>query len=454
MATVWDKLDHNELKEVMALGEDYRQFLSCSKTERTFVRNTEKFALENGFKPLEQFNELKAGDRVYVINRKKNIMMMVIGEQPLPKGVNILGAHIDSPRMDLKPKPLYEKDGIAFFDTHYYGGIKKYQWVARPLALVGVVAKKDGQLVDINIGDNDDDPVVGISDLLIHLAAKQMQKPATTVIEGEDLDLTVASRPKKGVEKDAVKEFLLDLLKEKYGIEEDDFNSAEIEVVPSGKARDYGLDRSMILGYGHDDKVCAYISIRSINSIKVPKKTSVLILTDKEEIGSVGATGAHSDFFEHVMIRTLAKQGYNTMSDLCDLYEHSAMLSIDVSAGYDSLYTTAFEARNAAYLGQGVCFNKYTGARGKSGSNDASAEFVAKIRKIMDQNKISFQMAELGAVDVGGGGTIAYILAQKNMDVIDAGIAVQNMHAPNEVVSKADIYEAYRAYFAFLRDME
>ena len=454
MKTVWEKLDKDGVKAVMDFNEEYRQFLTKSKTERTFVTNTEAFALENGFKSFDSFQELKAGDRVYVVNRKKNIMMLVVGEEPMNKGVNVLGAHIDSPRMDLKQKPLYEKDGIAFFDTHYYGGIKKYQWVARPLALVGVVAKKDGTVVDINIGDKPGDPVVGVSDLLIHLAQKQLQKTGATVIEGEKLDLTVASRPKKEVEEEAVKTFLLDLLQEQYGIDEEDFLSAEIEVVPAGEARDYGLDRSMILGYGHDDKVCAYTSVRAINEIKTPKRTSVLILTDKEEIGSVGATGAHSDFFEHVMVRALEKQGFTKMTDLYDLYENSYMLSIDVSAGYDSNYAEAFEARNSAYLGKGVCFNKYTGARGKSGSNDASAEFMAKVRKVMDENDVVFQTAELGAVDVGGGGTIAYILAEKNMDVIDAGIAVQNMHAPDEVVSKVDVYEAYRAYFAFLKDMQ
>ncbi len=454
MKTVWEKLDKDGVKAVMDFNEEYRQFLTKSKTERTFVTNTEAFALENGFKSFDSFQELKAGDRVYVVNRKKNIMMLVVGEEPMNKGVNVLGAHIDSPRMDLKQKPLYEKDGIAFFDTHYYGGIKKYQWVARPLALVGVVAKKDGTVVDINIGDKPGDPVVGVSDLLIHLAQKQLQKTGATVIEGEKLDLTVASRPKKEVEEEAVKAFLLDFLQEQYGIDEEDFLSAEIEVVPAGEARDYGLDRSMILGYGHDDKVCAYTSVRAINEIKTPKRTSVLILTDKEEIGSVGATGAHSDFFEHVMVRALEKQGFTKMTDLYDLYENSYMLSIDVSAGYDSNYAEAFEARNSAYLGKGVCFNKYTGARGKSGSNDASAEFMAKVRKVMDENDVVFQTAELGAVDVGGGGTIAYILAEKNMDVIDAGIAVQNMHAPDEVVSKVDVYEAYRAYFAFLKDMQ
>lgn len=454
MKTVWDKLDEAGVKSVMDFNEDYRQFLSKSKTERTFVINTEDFAIKNGFKPLEEFKELKAGDRAYVINRKKNIMMLVVGQEPMNHGVNILGAHIDSPRIDLKQRPLYEKDGIAFLDTHYYGGIKKYQWVARPLALVGVVVKKDGTVVDINIGDKPGDPVVGISDLLIHLAQKQMQKPASTVIEGEDLDVTVATRPKKDCEEDAVKGYLLDLLQEQYGIDEEDFVSAEIEVVPAGEAHDYGLDRSMVMGYGHDDRVCAYTSIRAINDIIKAKKTSVLILTDKEEIGSVGATGAHSDFFEHVMVRALSKQGYEKATDLFDLYENSSMLSIDVSAGYDSTYSSVFEARNSAYLGKGVCFNKYTGARGKSGSNDASAEFVAKIRKVMEENEVTFQTAELGAVDAGGGGTIAYILAQKNMDVIDAGIAVQNMHAPDEVVSKVDVYEAYRAYYAFLKDMQ
>ena len=452
--TVWEKLNKTELKKLHAFNEDYRVFLSNSKTERTFVTNSVAFAEAQGFKPVDTAKKLKAGDRYYAVNKGKNVILFVMGKKPLIEGMNILGAHIDSPRMDLKQKPIYEKDGLVLMDTHYYGGIKKYQWVARAMALVGVVCKKDGTTVEINIGDKLGDPVVGVSDLLIHLAAQQLQKPAATVVEGEKLDLLVGSIPKKGVEKDPVKAYLLDLLKEQYDIDEDDFLSAEIEVVPAGEARDYGLDRSMILGYGHDDKVCAYTSVRAINEIKTPKRTSVLILTDKEEIGSVGATGAHSDFFEHVMVRALEKQGFTKMTDLYDLYENSYMLSIDVSAGYDSNYAEAFDARNSAYLGKGVCFNKYTGARGKSGSNDASAEFMAKVRKVMDENDVIFQTAELGAVDVGGGGTIAYILAEKNMDVIDAGIAVQNMHAPDEVVSKVDVYEAYRAYFAFLKDMQ
>jgi len=451
--TVWNKMDKEELKTLYAFNEDYRQFLSASKTERTFVTNSIKLAEEAGFKPLESFEELKAGDRVYVNNRGKNLCLFVIGTQPVKNGLNILGAHIDSPRMDLKQHPLYEKDGLALFDTHYYGGIKKYQWVATPMALIGVVIKKDGTAIEINIGDREGDPVVGVSDLLIHLASKQMAKTGAEVVTGESLDLLVGSIP-NDEEKDPVKANLLKLLKDEYDIEEDDFISAEIEVVPAGQARDYGLDRSMIIGYGHDDKVCAYTSLRALFEIEKPERTSCCILVDKEEIGSVGNTGMQSRFFEYTVAEILAKQGEESQLTLFRCLTNSRMLSSDVSAAYDPLYPEVMEAKNSAYFGKGICFNKFTGARGKSGSNDANAEYVAKVRRVMDDNNVMFQTCELGAVDAGGGGTIAYILANLNMDVIDAGIAVQNMHAPNEVVSKADVYEAYRAYIAFLKDMD
>ena len=429
--TVWNKLNEEEKAKLFAFNEEYRKFLSVSKTERTFVINSVKAAEEAGFRPLESFDELKEGG--------KNICLFVIGRQPVKNGLNVLGAHIDSPRLDLKQHPLYEKDGLALFDTHYYGGIKKYQWVATPMALVGVVCKKDGTVIDINIGDKAGDPVVGVSDLLIHLASKQMAKTGSTVVEGEQLDLLVGSIP-NDEEKDPVKANILKLLKDEYDIEEDDFIAAEIEVVPAGEARDYGLDRSMIMGYGHDDKVCAYTSLKAIFDIETPERTACCILVDKEEIGSVGNTGMQSRFFEYTVAELLAKQGEESQLTLFRCLSDSRMLSSDVSAAYDPLYPEVMEAKNSAYFGKGICFNKFTGRGGKSGSNDANAEFV--------------QTCELGSVDAGGGGTIAYILANLNMDVIDAGIAVQNMHAPNEVVSKADVYEAYRAYIAFLKDMD
>ncbi|MBR3349404.1 MAG: aminopeptidase, partial [Solobacterium sp.] len=381
------------------------------------------------------------------------VCLFVIGKQPVRNGLNILGAHIDSPRMDLKQHPLYEKDGIALFDTHYYGGIKKYQWVAIPMALAGVVCKKDGTVIQIRIGDNPGDPVVGVSDLLVHLASGQMAKNAGTVVEGEALDLTVGSIPDDS-EKDPVKSYILNLLKNEYGIEEDDFISAEIEVVPAGEARDYGLDRSMIMGYGHDDKACAYTNMRAILDIGTPARTACVLLVDKEEIGSVGSTSMESRFFEYTLAELLAKQGDESQLSLFRCLSNSRMLSGDVAAAYDPLYPEVMEPRNAAYLGKGIAFAKFTGRRGKGGSNDANAEFIAKVRRVMDDNDVMFQTCELGAVDAGGGGTIAYILANLNMDVIDAGIPVQNMHAPYEVVSKADVYEAYRAYCAFLTDMD
>lgn len=447
----WEKYKDN-LNEVMEYNEGYKDYISKNKTERACVKDSIRLAKEKGFKPLDSFETLKPGDKVYVNNRDKNIALFVIGNKPLTEGMRILGAHIDSPRMDLKQNPLYESEGFALADTHYYGGVKKYQWVTIPLSLYGVVAKKDGTVVDVVIGEDDNDPVVGISDLLIHLAADQLDKKAAKVIEGENLDVTLGNMPLVGEEKDAVKANILKLLKDKYDIEEEDFVSAEIEVVPSGKARDYGLDRSMIAGYGHDDRVCAYTSLTAILDMDVCDYTCCTILVDKEEIGSVGATGAHSLFFENTVGEMLVKMGIDSFVQTRLTLSRSKMLSSDVSAGVDPLYVSVNDKKNAAYLGNGIVFNKYTGARGKSGSNDASAEYVARIRAVMDESKIHYQTAELGKVDQGGGGTIAYILGNYNMDVIDAGIAVLNMHAPMEIVSKVDVYETYQAYKAFLKN--
>lgn len=447
----WKKYKDN-LNEVMEYNEGYKDYISKNKTERACVKDSIRLAKEKGFKPLDSFETLKAGDKVYVNNRDKNIALFVIGNKPLTEGMRILGAHIDSPRMDLKQNPLYESEGFVLADTHYYGGVKKYQWVTIPLSLYGVVAKKDGTVVDVVIGEDDNDPVVGISDLLIHLAAEQLDKKAVKVIEGENLDVTLGNMPLVGEEKDAVKANILKLLKDKYDIEEEDFVSAEIEVVPSGKARDYGLDRSMIAGYGHDDRVCAYTSLTAILDMDVCDYTCCTILVDKEEIGSVGATGAQSLFFENTIGEMLVKMGIDSFVQTRLALSRSKMLSSDVSAGVDPLFVSVNDKKNAAYLGNGIVFNKYTGARGKSGSNDASAEYVARIRAVMDESNIHYQTAELGKVDLGGGGTIAYILGNYNMDVIDAGIAVLNMHAPMEVVSKVDVYEAYQAYKAFLKN--
>lgn len=447
----WEKYKDN-LNEVMEYNEGYKDYISKNKTERACVKDSIRLAKEKGFKPLDSFETLKPEDKVYVNNRDKNIALFVIGNKPLTEGMRILGAHIDSPRMDLKQNPLYESEGFVLADTHYYGGVKKYQWVTIPLSLYGVVAKKDGTVVDVVIGEDDNDPVVGISDLLIHLAAEQLDKKAAKVIEGENLDVTLGNMPLVGEEKDAVKANILKLLKDKYDIEEEDFVSAEIEVVPSGKARDYGLDRSMIAGYGHDDRVCAYTSLTAILDMDVCDYTCCTILVDKEEIGSVGATGAQSLFFENTVGEMLVKMGIDSFVQTRLTLSRSKMLSSDVSAGVDPLFVSVNDKKNAAYLGNGIVFNKYTGARGKSGSNDASAEYVARIRAVMDESNIHYQTAELGKVDLGGGGTIAYILGNYNMDVIDAGIAVLNMHAPMEVVSKVDVYETYQAYKAFLKN--
>ena len=449
----WLKYNQKEVKEVMAFSEGYKKFLSNSKTERLAVKEAKLLLEQKGFKAASEVKSLKAGDKIYFVNKNKNVCVFIIGKKPLVEGLRILGAHIDSPRLDLKEHPIYEKNGFALGDTHYYGGVKKYQWTTIPLALHGVICKKDGTVVEVHIGEDEKDPIVGITDLLIHLSADQMALPLSKAITGENLDITLGSMPLNEKEKEAAKANVLNLLKKKYGVEEEDFVSAEIEVVPAGKARDYGLDRSMVAGYGHDDRSCAYTSLMAILDVDSSKVeyTSCCILVDKEEIGSVGATGMQSLFFE------------NTIAELCHLLgekdalfsarkaiENSKMLSSDVSAGFDPLYPQVNDPKNAAYFGEGIVFNKYTGSRGKSGSNDANPEYYAFIRKTMDDANVNWQNAELGKVDQGGGGTIAYILGNYNMNVIDAGIPVLNMHAPMEIVSKADVYEAYRAYLAFL----
>ena len=455
MENAWKKYAGN-LDPVMNFGKDYIDFMTLSKTERETVDNSIEIAEKAGFKDLNTVSELKAGDKVYFNNRGKSLFLFVVGKEDLAKGLNILGAHVDSPRLDLKQHPLYEDSGLVLLDTHYYGGIKKYQWVAQPLALHGVVCKKDGSTVKVSIGEKESDPVVGISDLLIHLAADQMSKTAAKVIEGEDLNVLVGSIPSKDkdTEKDKVKKNILDLLKEKYDIEEDDFISAELEIVPAGHARDLGLDRSMIMGYGHDDRVCAFTSLKAILDIEVPDRTACCILVDKEEVGSQGNSGMQSRFFENVIAKIMAKANEFSPIALMDCLSNSKMLSSDVSAAFDPNYPSVNEPKNTAYFGKGLCLNKYTGSRGKGGCNDANPEFIAQIRKVMDDNDVMFQTSELGRVDQGGGGTIAYILANLNVEVIDAGIAVQNMHSQYEVVSKADVYEGYRGYKAFLKDIK
>ena len=460
-ANAWQKYtSKKDLKKVMDFGENYRQFLSKSKTERECVAFFEKKAKAAGYINIEdaikEGKKLKAGDRVYAINKGKMMAIFNIGTESLEAGLNILGAHIDSPRMDLKQNPLYEDSDIAFLDTHYYGGIKKYQWVTIPLALHGVVVKKSGEVINVNIGEEESDPVFGISDLLIHLAADQMDKKGSKVVEGEDLNVIVGSIPgfdkdnKK--EKDAVKNNVLKLLKEKYDFEEEDFISAEIEVVPAGAARDFGFDRSMILGYGHDDRVCAYPSFMAlVDTREKLKKTACALLVDKEEIGSVGATGMQSKFFENTVAELFDLLGDYSELKLRRALTNSKVLSSDVSAGYDPNYASVFEKNNSAYLGRGLVFNKYTGSRGKSGSNDTSAEFVGEIRSIMDKDNVYWQTAELGKVDQGGGGTIAYIMGNYNMQVIDSGVPVLSMHAPCEVISKVDLYEAFLGYEAFIK---
>ncbi len=445
------------INDVMEFSEGYKTFLYNSKTERECVAEAKKLAIAKGYKDLDELIKnnvkLEKGDKVFRTNMDKNIVLFVIGEAPLKDGMNILGAHVDSPRLDIKQNPLYENEGLVLLDTHYYGGVKKYQWVARPLALHGVVCKKDGTTINVVIGEDDNDPVIGISDLLPHLGADQMAKVGAKVVEGEDLNALVGSIPLADEKEEATKKAILKLLKEKYDIEEADFISSELELVPAEKVRDYGLDRSMVMGYGHDDRVCSYSSLVAIFNAKAGVKTSCCILVDKEEVGSNGASGMHSKFFENTVCEVMNLMGDYSELNVRRSFENSTMLSSDVSAGYDPNYPSVNEMKNTAFLGHGLCLNKYTGARGKSGCNDANPEFIAKLRRIFDEENVIFQTAELGKVDQGGGGTIAYILANLNMQVIDAGVAVQNMHSPSEVVSKVDIYEAYRGYVAFLEKM-
>ncbi|MCI8790191.1 MAG: aminopeptidase [Lachnospiraceae bacterium] len=467
----WETYDAGHLEKMEKLNQEYREFLDNGKTERECIDTIVNTIETEGYRELESViaegGKLQKGDKVYSVCMNKSIAMFQIGEKPLTEGMNILGAHIDSPRIDVKQNPLYEDGGFAYLDTHYYGGVKKYQWVALPLALHGVVVKKDGTTIEVNVGENEDDPVFFISDLLVHLAGEQMEKKASKVIEGEALDLIVGSKPiflskeekeKREKEKDENKEKakegvmagILDILKESYDMEEEDFLSAELEIVPAGKAREAGFDRSMILGYGQDDRVCAFTSMRAMLDVgQSIEKTLCCILVDKEEIGSVGATGMQSRFFENAVAELMNLTGEYSELNVRRCLARCCMLSSDVSAGYDPSFASCFEKKNSAFLGKGMVFNKFTGSRGKSGSNDANAEYIAYLRRIMDEKGIVYQTAELGKVDVGGGGTIAYILAEYGMNVIDSGVPVLNMHAPWEATSKADVYETYRGYIAF-----
>lgn len=459
----WKVYDQTELEKLDKINETYKNCLDDGKTERECITLAVKKAEAAGYKNLKELQKehvkLKAGDKVYAVCMDKSIVLFIIGQEPLENGMNILGAHIDSPRIDVKQNPLYENEELAYLDTHYYGGIKKYQWVTLPLALHGVIAKKDGTIVPVSIGDEEEDPVFVITDLLVHLASKQLEKKGSVVVEGEKLDLLIGSRPLEQdpsldqEEKEAVKANVMELLKKYYDMEEEDFLSAELEIVPAGKARDCGLDRSMVLAYGQDDRVCAFTSLLAILDTPQVTRTGCCILVDKEEIGSVGATGMHSRFFENVVAELVAMTDGESELQVRRALQNSRMLSSDVSAAYDPMYADVFEKRSSAFFGKGLVFNKFTGSRGKSGSNDANAEYLAKIRGVMDDADVSYQFAELGKVDAGGGGTIAYIMANYGMEVIDSGVAVLSMHAPWEVTSKADVYEAYKGYVAFLKNM-
>ena len=453
----WKKYSEEQVAELEEVSAAYRKFLDKGKTERECVKEIVKLAQKAGYKDIEKIiskdKKLKAGDKVYAVNMKKSVALFQIGKTPMEQGMNILGAHIDSPRLDVKQNPLYEDTDFAYMDTHYYGGIKKYQWVALPLAIHGVIVKKDGSTAEVVIGEDENDPVLCITDLLIHLSGEQLEKKAAKVIEGEQLDILVGSRPLAGTEKESVKANILKLLEGKYQITEEDFLSAELEIVPAGKAKNSGIDSSMIMAYGQDDRVCAYTSLAAMLEVEDPERTTCCLLVDKEEIGSVGATGMQSRFFENVTAEVMERTGKYSELLLRRCLANSSMLSSDVSAAFDPLFAGSFEKKNAAYFGRGMVFNKFTGARGKSGSNDANAEYFAKIRRVMDDAGVAFQTAELGKVDQGGGGTIAYILALYGMEVIDCGVAVLNMHAPWELTSKADIYETKKGYEAFLKNV-
>lgn len=466
----WETYSHKQLKEVDEFAKEYMQFLDMGKTERECVDAIVNTIEKDGYKELQEImkekGKLKKGDKVYAVCMNKAIALFRIGEKPMEEGMNILGAHIDSPRLDVKQNPLYEEGGFAYLDTHYYGGVKKYQWVTIPLALHGIIVKKDGTAIELAVGENEDDPVFFISDLLIHLAQEQLEKKASKVIEGEALDLIIGNKPflidkkdkeekkdeeDKDAAKEAVKKGILAILKENYEIEEEDFISAELEIVPAGKAREAGFDRSMILAYGQDDRVCAFSSLKAMVEVEESERTACCLLVDKEEIGSVGATGMQSRFFENTVAEVMNLLGqYNELA-LRRCLTNSCMLSSDVSSAFDPSFASSFDKKNVAYLGGGMVFNKFTGSRGKSGSNDANAEYLAHLRDIFEKENINFQTAELGKVDLGGGGTIAYILALYGMNVIDSGVAVLNMHAPFEATSKADVYETKRGYAAFLK---
>ncbi len=449
----WEEATEAEKKVILNFSDGYIDFLNRSKTERECVKSAKEMAEKNGFKPLEKFKKLKAGDKVYSINRDKNIILAVIGTEPMESGLNVVGSHIDSPRLDLKPNPLYEDNGFAYFKTHYYGGIKKYQWVTIPLAIHGVVALKDGSKVDIKIGDEGDDFTFVITDLLPHMARRQMEKKLSEGIEGEALNVLLGSIPYEDEKvSEKVKLNILKILNEKYGIVEKDFLSAELEVIPGFNAKSLGFDRSMVAGYGQDDKVCAYTSLMAIFDVEHPKKTAICILVDKEEIGSVGNTGMESRAFETFVGELLALTGEDKIPNIIGrCFANSDMLSADVDGAFDPIYASVAEKRNASFFGNGVGLNKYTGARGKSGANDANAEYVARLRKLFDDNKVRFQISELGKVDEGGGGTIAYILANKGFNVIDCGTPVLSMHSPYEVTSKFDVYMSYKAYKVFMQ---
>ena len=460
----WTTYNAEELEKLNAINEDYKKCLDAGKTERECIALTIERAEAAGYKNIKDViksgEKVQAGDKIYAVCMNKMIAMFNMGTKSLEEGMNILGAHIDSPRIDVKQNPLYENEEFAYLDTHYYGGVKKYQWVTIPLAIHGVIVKKDGTVVNVNIGEKDEDPVFVITDLLIHLASKQMDKKAAGVVEGENLDLLIGSRPieqdesleKK--EKEAVKANVMNLLKEYYDVEEEDFISAELEIVPAGKARDCGFDRSIVLAYGQDDRVCAFTSLFAMLDVEKTERTACCILVDKEEIGSVGATGMHSRFFENIVAELVAFTEGESDLKVRRALMNSTMLSSDVSAAYDPMYAEVFEKRSSAFFGKGLVFNKFTGSRGKSGSNDANAEYLAKIRQAMDSQDVSYQFAELGKVDAGGGGTIAYIMANYGMEVIDSGVAVLSMHAPWEATSKADVYEAYKGYKAFIEEMK
>lgn len=457
---IWTTYSEDQLKELQDITDRYKSCLDEGKTERECVKLSIRMAREAGYRDLKEVmaagENLKTGDKVYAVNMDKMLALFRIGEEPISAGMNILGAHIDSPRIDVKQNPLYESDGFSYLDTHYYGGIKKYQWVAQPLSLHGVIAKKDGSVEEVNIGESEGDPIFVITDLLVHLAQEQLEKKASKVIEGEKLDLLIGNRPIGEVigekdQKEAVKANILQLLKEKYDMDEEDFASAELEIVPAGRARDCGMDRSMILSYGQDDRVCAFTSLFAMLDVTEARRTGCCLLVDKEEIGSVGATGMHSKFFENTVAELVAMTEGESELKVRRALMNSRMLSSDVSAAYDPMFAEAFEKRSSAFLSGGVTFNKFTGSRGKSGSNDANAEYIAALRKAMDDAGVAYQFAELGRVDLGGGGTIAYIMANYGMEVIDSGVAVLNMHAPYEVSSKADVYEAVKGYRAFLK---